>query len=253
MNEGWTQGNWNAFVVFDCDITESRKRCKRAPDKFKGGAIDHARTYWALQENRPAPKPRQKKYPWPVIEITRKHWATGKAHLENSNQQYLKNFGDQAMGFAAEYAVEDWFTGQGIECNHNPNPKNTDPDFTIKGRTIDLKSRQSKMPPRRDFDSSLAENQRIKDEDKGAPDWYLFGYWNNTTEGEYHLMGFQTLPVILDLGVYYNQGDITRGGMRAPVDCWYIYNQELVNAEEWLDIHAKMKSPIDSGEPIGLI
>lgn len=172
---------------------------------------------------------------WPMTEITPQHWAAGKAHLAGANQKYLRNFGNQALGFAAEHAVADWFWEQGIEHNHNPDPRNTKPDFTINGLTIDLKSRWSRVRPKPDYDGDLADEQRIKDQKKGTPDWYLFGFWNASTAGDYHIMGFQTLDVILDQGVFYVEGEMMRGGVPASADCWCLYYKQMIKPLEWLE------------------
>lgn len=235
----WGQGQWNAHVVFDITIEESRERCRNVPPEFKQQAIQHARTYWAIQQVQ-KPEPRKAtqhqpvSYAWPVIEITPDHWEQGRAHLAGANWKLLEKFGDQELGFAAEYAVEGWLLGQGADPNHNPDPKNTNPDFTINGTTIDLKSRQSVTPPRLDYDGDLADRQRRKDQEKGTPDWYLFGYWNNRTNGEYHIMGMQTPEQVCKLGVFYQKGERTQGGMTPPVDCWCIEYRHLILPAEWL-------------------
>ena len=169
---------------------------------------------------------------WTRIEITPKHWAAGKAHLQGSDRSRLEKFGDQELGFAAEHAVADWFGSLGVEHNHDPNPRGTNPDFTINGLTIDLKSVSSKGGPRRDYDANLAERQRIKD--GGKVDWYLFGKYDNTTPGDYYILGFQTVREIMETGVYYTKGDTTRKHMTAPCDCWCIQYGQLVEPMSWI-------------------
>lgn len=200
------------------------------PDEFKSVAGNHAGTYWDIQEGggyKPKPPPE-----WTRIGITPEHWAAGAAHLEGSNRKQMDKFGDQALGFAAEHAVADWFSMLGVEHHHDPDPLGTDPDFTIRGLTVDLKSVSSKGGPRKDYDANLAERQRLKD--AGKINWYLFGKYDNTTEGNYYVLGFQSVEVILGQGVFYRKGDITRKKMKAPVDCWCIEYGRLIKPLEWL-------------------
>jgi hypothetical protein len=230
----WKQGNWNAFVVLDCATeTESQKRLQETLAPFQEEAANHAGTFWRIQDRS---KPTPLAAPWPLIEITPKHWAAGKAHLAGANRTKLKKFGDQEVGFAAEHAVADWFASKGIEHNHNPDPRNTAPDFTIGGVTVDLKSVSTVGAPQRHYDANLAEAQRKK----SSPDWYLFGKHNKTTAGDYYILGFQTEDIITREGVYYSKGETTRQMMRAPVDCWCIEYWRLIKPLDWIEINGKM-------------
>ncbi len=236
--EAWSQGSWNAFVVFECSKEVSRQRCREVPDRFKKVAISHATTYWKIQGSQPPPrqpgfagmsKPYQD---WTQVIIEPEHWAAGKAHLKGSNWQQMDKFGDQVMGFAAEHAVVDWFEQHDVDHNHSADPRGTDPDYTISGLTIDLKSVGSKGMPRPHYDANLAERQRLKD--NGKIDWYLFGKYDNTTAGDFYILGFQTEQYILDNGAFYREGEITRQKMKAPRDCWCIRYDELIKPFEWL-------------------
>lgn len=171
--------------------------------------------------------------PWTPAEIAPEHWDLGRAHLEGAAQEHLKKFGDQVVGFAAEHTVADWFKIQGINPNHNPDPRNTDPDYKIAGLAIDLKSVSTKGMPRSTYEAPLAERQRLKD--NGKIDWYLFGKYDNMTEGDYYILGFQTAQYILDNGKFYRKGEITRRGMKAPIDCRCIEYRELIKPLEWLE------------------
>jgi len=238
--DNWRQGNWNAFVVFDCTLNESRKRCRGVPDQFKAMAINHASTYWKLQGHVPPPRKaiRSAPYsPWTMIEITKAHWALGEAHLEGAKWKKAIKFGDQAVGFAAEYAVADWLTSKEIIHDHNPDPRNTDPDFTIFGLTVDLKSVSTKGWPRPKYDANLADRQRLRDVGKVA--WYMFGKYDNKTDGDYYILGLQTAQAIMSQGVFYRKGDMTRKKMEAPVDCWCIEYQELIKPLEWIEKYEK--------------
>jgi len=231
--ETWLQGNWNAWVVFGCDENQSRERCKKVPMAYRNGAISHARTYWKIQANKPNSVKRKPKSGWIKIEITKEHWEAGIEHLQNSNWQRMHRFGDQQLGFAAERAVADWFADQDIDPHYDPDPTGTRPDYSIHGLIVDLKSVSTKGRPQGNFDANLAERQRLQDD--GKVDWYLFGKHDNRTEGDFYILGFQTEEVIMSKGVFYVQGEITRRGMPAPVDCWCIAYDDLVKPWEWLE------------------
>lgn len=238
MQENWSQGNWNAHVIFDCSIAESRERCRQVPMEFRRIAMRNAATYWKIQGHKPPPKKAgfagmsKPFHDWTLIEITPKHWDLGKAHLDGANQQHLFKFGDQVMGFAAEHPVAEWFDSQGIEHHHDPDPKGTGPDFTIRGLTVDLKSVGTKGMPKSDYEAPLTEKQRK--EGKGKIDWYLFGKYDNTTDGDYYILGFQTERYISDNGTFYSKGETTRRGMECQVDCWCIEYHELIKPLKWL-------------------
>ena len=239
MNLARGRGGWNAFVVFDCATAEeSRKRLQEVPDQFKQEAESHARTYWLIQGDQRPPKSTgfagmsEPFQGWPLVEITPEHWAAGKAHLKGSNWQHMRKFGDQVLGFTAEYAVADWFSSKGVVHNHNPDPTNTEPDFSIQGLMVDLKSVSTVGPPRKNYDADLAEHQRLKDD--GKIDWYMFGKHDNTNTSDYYILGFQTEKVLLEVGAFYQEGEITRKGMNVQVDCWCIEYWRLVKPLDWL-------------------
>ncbi len=230
--ENWLQGNWNAWVVFGCDINQSRERCREVPETFREGAVSHAKTYWQVQGHQPRPVKRKPASRWPMIQITAKHWEMGRRHLKGADRDRLINFGDQKLGFAAEYAVADWFRDQGVDPHHNPDPRGTDPDYTINGFKVDLKSVSTKGYPRRDHDANLAERQRKKD--IGKIDFYLFGKHDKRTDGDYYIVGFLPADMITEIGQYYDKGDITRCNMNAPANCWCVQYGDLVDPSEWL-------------------
>ena len=231
--ENWLQGNWNAWVVYGVDINESRERCREVPPAYREGAVSHAKTYWQVQGHQPRQVRRKPASRWPLVQITAAHWEMGRRHLKGANKERFDIFGDLEVGFAAEYAVADWFRDLEIDPHHNPNPRNTKPDFTINGMTVDLKSVSTKHPPRRDFDANLTERQRLKD--KGKIDWYLFGKFDNTTDGDYYIVGFQDARTLQHVAQYYDKGEITRKNMKAPADCWCIAYGDLVDPMEWLE------------------
>ena len=123
-------------------------------------------------------------------------------------------------------------SSRGVEHNHDPGHRNTDPDFTLAGLTVDLKSVSTVGMAQKKYEAPLAEKQRLKD--GGKIDWYLFGKHDNTTAGDYFILGFQTEQYILDNGVFYSQGEITNRGMEAPVDCRCIEYKELIKPFKWL-------------------
>lgn len=238
----WSQGNWNAHVVYDCTIAESRERCSKVPDQFKQIAISHAETYWKIQGQARPPKRRSFAgisdiyQRWPCLDMTAEDLAWGKKHLEKvlaaGKTAPSRNFGERAAGFSAERVVDRWLAERGILHNWDDDPKNRLPDFEIRGLTIDLKNHTTIGQPKDDYDANLTDRQRIN---SGPRDWYLFSKLDKSNMRDLWLLGFQTLDVIMSKGVFYHKGDLTRGNMDAPVDCWCIRFDELVPVEKWLE------------------
>lgn len=240
--EAWSQGSWNAFVVFDCSKEVSRQRCREVPDRFKKVAISHATTYWGLQDTAPHPRKRSNfagmsttYQQWTCLEMTAEDLEWGEQHLKKvlaaGKTAPSRNFGDRAAGFSAERVVDRWLTAQGVEHDWDDDPKNRLPDFQINGLTIDLKNHTTVGSPKADYDANLTERQRIN---SGPRDWYLFSKLDKSTMRDLWVLGFQTYAVMMDKGVFYREGEITRKNMNAPVDCWCIRFDELIKPTDWL-------------------
>lgn len=240
--DAWTQGNWNAFVVFDVTVNESRQRCRTVPDQFKATAINHAATYWKLQGH--TPPPRRPPQRWPLLEMTPADLTWGEQHLAKvlaaGNTAPDRNFGNKAAGFAAERVVDRWLTERKIKHTWNNHPTARLPDFEISDFSIDLKNHTTGGAPQGGYDADLTEEQR---QGSGERDWYLFTKLDRGNMTDLWVLGFQTLKVIMTTGVFYKKGEITRTKLDAPVDCWCIRYNELIKPLEWLGEHYEKKDP----------
>jgi hypothetical protein len=172
---------------------------------------------------------------WPLLEMTADDMAWGKSQLAKvlaaGNTAPDRNFGNKAAGFAAERVVDRWLSERGINHTWDNHPTSRRPDFQIGGQTIDLKTHSTAGPPQDWYDANLTEEQR---QNSGDCDWYLFAKLDRSNMTDLWLLGFQTLPVILEKGVFYNKGEITRSKMDVPADCWCIRYRELIKPLDWL-------------------
>jgi hypothetical protein len=244
----WRQGNWNAFVVFECTLEVSRERCRNVPDRFKKTAINHAGTYWKIQGHVPPPRKKAAGFAgmsapyqeWPILVMTPEDLEFGKQQLARVKASGKtapdQNFGDRVAGFAAEWTVDRWLTAQGIPHTWNNDPKDPKADYFMGGLSIDLKTHATVGGPRGHYDTNLTEAQRTG---SGERDWYLFAKLDKTNMTDLWLLGFQTEKVIMADGVFYRKDEITRQKMNAFVDCWCIRYRELINPLEWIEKYAK--------------
>lgn len=242
IDREWTQGNWSAWVVYDCEIDESRKRCRKVPPQFRDQAISHARTYWDIQGKKPKSvtrKPKSVSANWGPVKLymTPDDFEYGAQQLAKvrgaGNTAPDDDFGNLALGFAAERPVDAWLNSIGIEHSWNNAARDRDPDFVIQGQTVDLKTAGSKGGPKPEYECPLKESQRLN---SVVPDWYLFARYNNLTEGDLWVIGFATEQTILERGAFTRKGNITPGGvMTAPCDCWTIQGKVAIPPERWLN------------------
>ena len=177
MNEGWTQGNWNAFVVFDCDIAESRKRCKRVPEKFQDKAIDHARAYWELQGAEPKsvkqkPKSVSTAEGWWYRKFSKPELTLAEDFMKNIYNQY--SFADERwFGRLGEISVNKWLAEGGVDYTWNNEFEDEGgPDFVVKGATVDVKASLRNARPQEHWTCGFPAHQA-----SFGNDYYFFTMW----------------------------------------------------------------------------
>ena len=246
--DAWSQGNWNAFVIVDCTLDESRKRFRQVPDQFKKIAGNNAATYWKLQGHQPPPKSTgfagmSKPYQdWPLLEMTDEDMAWGEEHLRKVKASGKtapdQDFGNLRAGFAAERVVDRWLTTQDISHTWNNSPRDPEHDYWLGDLRVDLKTHTTAGEPRGHYDADLTESQR---RGSGERDWYLFAKLDRSNMTDLWLLGFQTEQVIMTKGAFYRKGEITRTKLTAPVDCWCIQYQELIKPLKWLGEYNEKK------------
>lgn len=249
MSVYWTQGNWNAWVVYDCGIDESRERCRKVPEAYKEGATDHAKTYWAIQGVKPRlgvnarkrVNARRRMSGLDVIHLymTAEDYEWGEHHLEEvrkaGNTAPDVIIGDLVRGFAAERCVDRYLTEINVDHVWYNDPAWRGADFKMQGSTIDLKTISSKAVPRADYDAFVTGAQR--DNSGGKQDFYMWGKHDRNSHpdyGDYYLIGLMTQERFGELSAFYREGEITRGGMKARVDCRCVRYDETTPLSEWL-------------------
>lgn len=172
---------------------------------------------------------------WLCLDMTPEDLEWGKQQLAKvlaaGNTAPDRNFGNKSAGFAAERVFDRWLNEEGIAHTWNSDPVDRTPDFEIRGATIDLKTHVTNGGPRPHYDANLTEEQRVN---SGHRDWYLFAKLDKSNMTDLWILGLQTEAVILEKGVYYREGQVTRLKMDAPCDCWCIRFDELIKLPEWL-------------------
>ena len=231
----WRQGNWNAFVVFECTIAESRKRCRQVPEPFKDEAISHAATYWKIQGHQP--RRRQPKISgWPRLEVTAADLKWGKKQLAKVKASGKtapdQNFGELSIGYTGERVVDRWLTKEGIPHTWNNDPDDPRPDFEFGSVKADLKTHTTKGAPRPKYQANVTDDQSIRS--GGNQDWYLFAKVDQNTYTDLWVLGFLTPADLTANGKFYRKGDLTDTGMLAKCDCWCIAYEELIKPFDWL-------------------
>lgn len=240
--ENWSQGNWNAWVVWECNIAESRKRCSEVPNQFKTIAISHAETYWKIQGQA---RPRKRSFAgmsdpyrdWVCLEM-------GADDLEYGKQQLAKvrasgktapdqDFGQISAGFAGERVVDRWLTEKGISHKWNNNPNDPLPDFEFDQVTVDLKTHVTLGPPKKHYQTNVTADQVNRS--GGNQDWYLFGKLEKSRRKDFWVLGFLKCPELITQGKLYREGETTESNMYCRCDCWSIEYNQLANPDEWLE------------------
>jgi hypothetical protein len=245
------QGGWNAFVIFDCTIGESRKRCRQVPIQFRRIAMSNAATYWKIQGHQPPPKPTgfagmSKPYQdWVCLEMTAPDLEWGKQQLAKVKASGKtapdQDFGEMSVGFAGERVVDRWLTEEGYNHIWHHNPIDPKPDFEFAQVTADLKTHVTLGPPKKHYQTNVTDDQIIRS--GSSQDWYLFGKLDSGCRQDYWVLGFLTPQTLVTKGKFYREGEITETKMDAKCDCWCIAYDELIKPLKWLGEHSEKKEP----------
>lgn len=249
MSEGWTQGNWNAWVVSTDSKAECKQRCRNVPLEFRKLAVSHARTYWTVAGRARPKRPRAARKPAsgmfaPVkLVLTREDYEWGSWFLKqvvaqgNTREGARNNFGNRELGFAAERCVDRWLTQIEIEHIWHDDPAFRGREFEIGQASIDLKAMSTKGAPRPDWDADVTVPGAPKAA-AGMQAYYLFGKHDNSSHpnyGDFYVVGFITDQEFEKKSVYYNRGETTRHGYKAKTDVKCVPFGELVPPMEWLN------------------